>query len=131
MSVVTVESRYGKENLVMCDHCRKLLHPEWSEYKYVVAGRDANGENVEFCDEWCAHEAGYEKCANCGLWVPKETLDENHECQLCVKAKQKKNYVATVCIFVSANTLEEAKESVAKQLVILTEDCFFSIKEEM
>ena len=131
MSVVTVESRYGKENLVMCDHCRKLLNPELSEYEYVVSGRDANGENVDFCDEWCAQEAGYEKCANCGLWFPKETLNENHECPLCVKAKQKKNYTAKIYMFVNAYTLEEAEAKIRKQLNTLSEDYCFSIEEEM
>lgn len=130
MSIATIQSRYGKENLVMCDHCHKLLHPEWSEFKFVVSGRDAKWQDVDFCDYWCAQEAGYAQCNFCGLWFPKDSLNEDHECQLCVKAKRKKRYIATASFYVQADTMEEAKRKAVEQMQTVSNDCFFNIKEK-
>ena len=61
----------------ICAHCGAVIEDE----EAMITAQD----DETFCNEECAEEAGYYKCADCGDWEPNcvEVPNQGMVCEYC------------------------------------------------
>lgn len=89
----------GRE--VSVDRCHECYTPDcylsaWEEGRCCVCGKEVDygtdlaiaRDGYLFCDEGCAHKAGYIPCSHCGEWTPwyllKSDDNDGNICNDCI-----------------------------------------------